>query len=58
MSKAKDTITLKKNSSERFILLYIVFKWLVSARVLHVKNPQQQRILFTKKGYEMKAFDP
>ena len=48
----KNTITLKKkkkkNSSETFIRLYqkpimgfwlyIVFKWLVSARVLHVKN--------------------
>ena len=53
----KDTRTLKKISSEMFIRLFIVFKWLFSACVLEVKSTQQQRSLFTEKAYEIKAFD-
>ena len=53
----EDTITLKKISSEMFIRLFIVFKWLFSACVLQVKSTQQQRSLFTEKAYEIKAFD-
>lgn len=39
-----------------FIRLFIVFKWVFIACVLHVKSTQQQRSLFTEKGYEIKAF--